>query len=77
MENTVKSIVKCPKCKSINLELIEIWSAHTITWQQVEGKLNLKEGNLEAGDPYKVEASCMCGHKWKIRKALQISDIIN
>lgn len=73
----VKSKVKCPKCSSKNLELIEVWKDHTITWQQHNGEFDRKDGNLESGNPSSVEARCRsCRHQWKVRGALQIVDII-
>lgn len=71
----VESKVKCPKCKSVNLTLIELWRNNSIEWEQTDGKFNRRDGNIEPGDPYKVEAKCECGHRWSIRGALQIGDI--
>lgn len=69
----VNSKIICPKCKSNNLLLVEVWSQHTITWDQIDGKFDKEDGSLEMGDPYKVEANCKeCSHIWKIRKAIQI-----
>lgn len=74
----VKSNAKCPKCQSNNLLLIEVWKDHEITWEQKDGIFDRRDGNIEPGDPYKVEAECRnCGHKWRIRKALQITDIVS
>lgn len=77
MQQIVQSKAKCPKCKSNYLLLIEVWDGHEITWAQEDGKFDRYDGNLEAGDPYKVEAICkQCQHHWTIRKASQIDDII-
>lgn len=77
MENIVKSKVKCPKCGNKNtLTLSEIWKGHTVSWNVIGGKFDRDDGNLEVGDPYKVQAQCKCGHHWTIKKALQIDDII-
>jgi hypothetical protein len=77
MENIVNSKVKCPRCKSGNLSLIEVWEGHTITWEQIDGKFDREDGALEPGDAYKVNAHCSeCNHTWRIRKALQIDDIV-
>jgi hypothetical protein len=77
MKNIVNSKVKCPKCKSKDLTLVEIWEGHAIHWQQTDGKFDRDEGILEPGDAYKVEGCCKsCKHRWTIRKALQIDDII-
>lgn len=73
MSRVVKSTAKCPKCKSRNLSLIELWRGHTIQWEQVNGEFDRDDGILEPGDPYKLEAKCKeCGHKWTISKATQI-----
>ena len=77
MEKKVETTVKCPKCKSTDLLLIEIWSGHTITWEQKQNVIDRNDGNLESGDPYKVQAICsQCSHSWKVRGALQISDVV-
>ena len=69
---------KCPKCQSNTIFLIEVWENHTIQWEQIDGFFDKEDGNLEMGDAYKVEAECkICGHRWRIRKALQIGDCYN
>lgn len=70
--------VKCPKCKAKNLFLIEIWVGATITWEQNEfGVFDKNDGSLEPGDPYRIECRCRkCNHTWKIRNAIQITDVI-
>lgn len=74
MENTDK---KCPKCKSNNLFITEIWNGHTISWECLNGQLNLAEGNCEVGNPVKVEGRCKeCGHSWTIRNVTQIHQIL-
>lgn len=61
---------KCPKCKTQNVELIEVWDA-TISWSPCEPYFN--NGNLNPGDPKKVEGHCLnCDHKWTIRKVPQV-----
>jgi len=73
----VDSKVKCPKCGSRNLTLLELWKNHDISWEQIGGKFDMKDGVLEMGDPYKMEAECSkCKHHWTIRGALQIGCII-
>lgn len=76
-EKIVESKVKCPKCKHGNdLILIEVWIGHEITWEQINGKFDRNDGNLNPGDAYRVEAECKCGHHWKIKKAIQIDEIV-
>ncbi len=74
----VESKVKCPKCKSgNNITLSEFWRESSITWQQVDGKFDRNDGNVNPdGDPYKVEALCRCGHHWRVKGAIQITDVI-
>lgn len=67
---------KCPKCKSNRILIEELWINHYIQWEVLEGKIDLDDGVLEPGDPYKVNGICRdCSHKWTFRKALQINDI--
>lgn len=78
MIDIVKTTVKCPKCKSIDLELVEVWNGATVSWQQTNGQIDRAYGNLEPGDPCKVEGRCKkCQHEWTVRGASQISDVIN
>jgi len=71
-----ETTVKCPKCKSTNLWLSEVWKNHGIQWEQVNGKIEKSDGNLEPGDPFKVCAECSnCKHRWTIRGASQIDDV--
>jgi len=73
----VKSKVKCPKCKGTNLYLIEIWTNHSIEWEQENGIFNRNDGNMEMGNPDYLEAKCMpCNHQWKVRGCGQIDDVI-
>lgn len=70
------SKVKCPKCKCSDLFLIELWKDAAIYWEQTKGSFDEKDGTLEPGNPYKVEARCKnCDHQWKVRGALQIHDV--
>lgn len=76
MGKLVETKVKCPKCKSTNLTLNEVWDGHGITWEQIDGKIERQQGILEPGDPYKVHAECdQCRHRWTVRGALQIDDV--
>lgn len=75
IEKSFETKVKCPKCKSVDLYLIEVWKGHTIEFNQ-EGKMLDRNGNVNPGDPYKVDGHCKkCNHRWTIRNAIQISDI--
>lgn len=70
------SKVKCPKCKSNSLTLVEVWKNHTINWVQENGFFERNDGILEPGEPYKVEAHCDCGHRWTLRNILQIDQVM-
>ena len=74
--DVVKTKAKCPKCGSTDLQITEVWEGHTITWEQIDGKMDRNEGNMEVGDPYKVQGLCNCGHRWTLRNAFQIDDIL-
>lgn len=72
-----ESKASCPKCGSKSLILLEVWKGHSITWEQIDGKFDVKDGSLEAGSAFRVEARCKdCKHTWKLRNANQIYDII-
>lgn len=61
---------KCPKCRSRNVELIEVWDA-TISWLPDDPYFN--DGALMPGDPKWVEGNCLdCEHKWRLRNATQV-----
>ena len=62
-----KSKIKCPKCKSNTLNLIETWNAY-IEFEQIEGEIIAPLYNIQTGDPTGVSAECQrCGYKWKTR----------
>lgn len=71
-----ESRVTCYKCGSDTLTIHELWKGHSISFNQVNGKIDFNEGIMEPGSPYRVEAECVCGHTWTIRKAIQIGNII-
>lgn len=73
----LKTDKKCPKCKSRDIWVNEMWKDHSITWMCVDGNF-ISDGNMEPGNPYKVEGGCSkCLHKWTFRGARQIYDIMN
>lgn len=72
-----KSKTPCPKCRSKNINIHEIWRGHTISWHIENGTVNRNEGYLEPGDPYKVEGECRdCDHRWTFRMAADIEDVL-
>lgn len=77
MSKIVQSTVKCPKCKSKDLFLIEVWHGHTISWEQQNGKFDRSYGSSDPGNPHHLEGNCKkCKHLWKIRNAFQIDFVI-
>ena len=75
MTREYKTNIKCPKCKSIDLNFIEHWREYTITFNQKNGLLD-HEGNKSDGYAYRVDVICKkCLHQWKLRSVSQIMDI--
>ena len=65
----------CPRCRKADLTLTELWRGHSVQFSYKDGKI-VGKGNLEVGDPYKVEAFCNdCNHEWRLKRVTQISDI--
>jgi predicted Zn-ribbon and HTH transcriptional regulator len=76
-QEITETTVRCPKCKSSNLRLIELWKDHGIFWQQLGGKIDRNKGYIESGDPYKIQAECYkCEHVWTVRGATQITNVL-
>jgi hypothetical protein len=70
----IKSKLSCPKCKSKNLMVSETGTV-SLEFIQKDGYLEV-EGNICYGSVYKVDAFCSeCKHRWKVRKAIQITDL--
>lgn len=68
--------IKCPKCGGSPDSFLELYRDHGISFYMEDGKLE-REGILEPGEPYKVEALCgTCGHQWRLRGVMQITDLI-
>jgi len=64
----------CPKCKSIPIYYTELWKNSTIEFTVLESQIE-EEGICSPGQPYGVEAQCDCGHRWKLKKITQITDL--
>ena len=61
---------KCPKCRTTNIEIIEIWDA-SIYWYPEEDYYN--QGALTPGYPQKVQGKCCeCSHSWTFRGVTQV-----
>lgn len=69
--------IACPKCKKRDVYLLtELWKGHTIEFiVDRHGEVNQNDCVQKEGDPYGVEASCRCGHVWRLKKVDQITDI--
>lgn len=66
---------KCPKCKSPPIFFTEVWKNSTIQFEVTDGKIE-EVGYKEPGEPYCVEATCSCGHRWRLRGVTQITDLV-
>ena len=67
--------LRCSKCRRPPVRLIEHgrWST---SWSLTDdGTERDDEGYHEAGDYTHVTAVCRCGHRWRIRGAIQITCI--
>jgi hypothetical protein len=61
---------RCPKCKTQEVELIEIWDAF-ISWHPADPYYN--DGALEPGESKKVSGRCLlCEHRWTLRGVIQV-----
>jgi len=66
-----KNYPHCPKCKTQEVELIEIWTA-TISWIPDDAYYN--QSALTPGDSFKVIGNCLkCNHKWTLRNVIQVN----
>lgn len=68
--------VRCPKCRSKDIDLIEVGEWTTL-WRVRGGMLDREEGLHDPGDINHVEAKCVCcGRHWRVRRAGQIDDVV-
>lgn len=66
----------CPKCRSRNLVLTELWET-SIQWSVTNGWMDKAGGALNEGSPTGVEAKCEeCWHGWTARNASQVIDVL-
>lgn len=74
MGDVARTRLRCPRCRSRDLLLMEIgtwWTA----FQVKNGSFDRK-GYHEPGEIFRLVAECTgCGHEWKVRGAIQITDI--
>jgi hypothetical protein len=69
-----KRLPRCPDCNRHPCEYLEVWAGHTISFL-ANGGVPDHEGNMEDGSPTHVQASCVCGKKWRLKGVLQITDL--
>jgi len=68
--------IKCPCCRKVAKQLIEIWVNHTIYFDtDANGMWDGGEGFTSMGNPAYVDALCECGHRWRLRGVKQIDDV--
>jgi hypothetical protein len=70
-----KTFPRCPKCRNRPIGYLELWKNHSISFKADETGRPQEEGNLTEGDPYKVQAYCLCGHQWTLKGILQITSL--
>lgn len=67
--------IRCPKCRSADLQLTEVGDV-SLTWNVKGGSFDRGEGYREYGGMRYVYGECSkCGHGWRLKKAIQITDV--
>jgi len=67
--------IRCPKCRSADLQLTEIGNV-SLTWNVKGGSFDRAEGYREYGSLHSVFGDCAkCGHHWRLKRAIQITDV--
>jgi len=62
----------CPRCRSRNLALSEIWQGHAIYWDK---GFSLDDGIHSDGEPKSVQGICLdCRHFWTLRGVRQVDE---
>jgi len=67
--------IRCPKCRSRTFTFVES-GEWTSSFEVTDGRLDRAEGYHEPGCMLRLEAQCPCGHHWKVRGAIQITDAV-
>lgn len=66
-----KCSASCPKCRSNNLWLSEVWHDNGIYFQIKDGVFPDEASDHFQGAPVYVTAMCSdCKHEWRIRKGV-------
>lgn len=64
----------CPKCKSINYQIVELWKGHALIWSPLLSR-SYDDTLMDVGDPYKVYGECLdCGYTWTFRGITRVSE---
>lgn len=74
-ERPATTRIRCPKCRSRTFHFVEI-GEWTTSFEVKDGQLDRAEGYHEPGSYTRLEAQCGCGHSWKVRGAIQISNAV-
>jgi len=76
-DRIVSTRLRCPKCKSANLDLVES-GTWTTSWEVNAGKFDRDEGYHTPGSIDRLDANCLaCRHQWKPRGAFQIDHVVS
>jgi hypothetical protein len=67
------SIPTCPKCRKKPIAYKEFW-INGMEYDSNNG-VPSEVGYLFSGYPIYVQATCECGHIWRLKKVIQITDI--
>lgn len=76
MTRTATTKIRCPRCRSADIVLVEEgrWTSSFII---VGGVLDRSEGHHEPTSIDRVFGNCSkCGHHWRLRNAVQITDVV-
>lgn len=66
---------RCPRCGSTPLRFWEYWTGFTTVFEADKDGHPEEIGLHKEGDPTHVIADCKCGHSWRLRGVLQITDL--
>ena len=69
-------MIRCPKCRSASLSLVEMWNNSITYYQRGDGMLT-QPGCPCEGHPERVVAFCPCGHYWTIRGISSVRELMN
>ena len=67
--------LRCAKCGSPPQTLTETGSITMQFCVSRDGAYRDAEGVQEPGDVERLDATCACGHRWRIRNAIQVTSV--